>query len=246
MKVILTVLVCSIAFAAAAETFDHAPYTAILASHVNEGRVTYARLKANRESLDEYLNQTGAVERAVFDAWPEDEQLAFLINLYNAATLKLIIDNYPVSSIKSLGGLARSPWRLDFVPLFGKLVSLDHIEHGIIRKAYHEPRIHFALVCAAKSCPPLRNEAYIGRQLEEQLNSQAETFLRDNTKNRVDPSTGTLQLSSIFKWYLQDFATDQAGLIAYVKPYLPSGDVAWLQDNKAKVSYLEYDWTLNE
>ncbi len=188
----------------------------------------------------------GGVSREDFDGWPEPERLAFLINLYNAATLQLIVDNYPVSSIKSLGGLARSPWSRDFVSLFGKVVSLDDIEHTIIRKEYAEPRIHFALVCAAKSCPPLREEAFVGERLDAQLTSQAEVFLRDATKNRLDPASGTLQLSSIFKWYLQDFAKDPAGLVTYVTPFLQPGEQAWLADHKVRVSYLEYDWSLNE
>lgn len=246
IRVLLTLSLVSLCSAALAAPFEHAPFTAILESHVHEGRVDYAGLKANRDLLDDYLKQLGEVTRENFDGWAEPERLAFLINLYNAATLQLIIDNYPVTSIKSLGGIARSPWSRDFVSLFGKVVSLDDIEHAIIRKEFAEPRIHFALVCAAKSCPPLRNEAYIGKHLDAQLTNQAESFLRDPTKNRLDSASGTLHLSSIFKWYLQDFAKDPAGLVAYLTPFLQQGDQAWLEDNKARVNYLEYDWSLNE
>src|SRR4029434_9265868 len=132
------------------------------------------------------------------------QRIAFWINAYNAFTLRLILDHYPIASIRRIGWLPGAAFRERFIPmqgLKGETISLDDIENGTLRSAFREPRIHFALVCAARSCPPLRREAYRGADLDRQLDDQARIFLRDATKNRVDAATRTLYLSSIFKWF---------------------------------------------
>ncbi len=231
---------------AAAGTFDqsHGALDAILKARVSQGLVDYTGLQADRAPLDAYLAQAGAVPMSEFQQWSRDEQLAFLINVYNASTLQLIIDGYPIDSIKSLGSLVKSPWSKETVLLFGKKVSLDTLEHKIIRKNYKEPRIHFALVCAAMGCPPLRGEAYTGIRLEEQLEAQAKEFLTTPEKNRVDAEQKTLWLSPIFKWYGEDFETTSKSLAAFVAPYVGAAEGANLEDYS--IEYTDYDWSLNE
>lgn len=236
-------LVIVLAATGNAATYDHShgALDAILKARVSAGLVDYAGLKAERAPLDAYLTEAGSVPMATFQQWSKDEQLAFLINVYNGATLQLIIDGYPVDSIKSLGGLVKSPWAKESVLLFGKKISLDTLEHKIIRKNYTEPRIHFALVCAAMGCPPLRNEAYQGARLEEQLEAQTKEFLTTPEKNRVDAEKKVVWLSPIFKWYGEDFQTGGGALLAYLAPYLGQTSL-----DGYDVEYTDYDWALNE
>lgn len=220
--------------------FDHSGFNAVLKSYVDsKGQVDYPALKSNRVALDTYLRETGAVTESEFKGWSRDEQLAFLINVYNAETLQLIVDNYPTKSIRKLGGLLTSAWDKKTVILFGKEETLNYLEHDTIRVDYaDEPRIHFALVCAAKGCPPLRNEAYLASKLEAQLEDQARTFLTDTEKNRIE--SDTLYLSSIFDWYGDDFTKTGQTLNEYVAPFM-KGDPAG-----KKVKFTDYDWSLNE
>ncbi len=214
----------------------HTPYDKILKSYVKNGKVNYVALKQQRKPLDDYLNEMAKVTPGIFNAWNKDERLAYLINLYNAATLQLIIDNYPLKSIKDIGSLFTSPWDKKFVRLFGQNVSLDHIEHDIIRKEYFEPRIHLALVCAAKSCPFLRSEAYLGRILSNQLDQQGIQFFASPAGLRVDHAKQKVYLSSIMKWYKEDFAS----VIDFAQKYSKE------KFNGYKVDWLKYDWSLNE
>lgn len=223
----------------------HARFTRLLADQVEAGRVDYAALKARPGELDAYLGELAAVTRPEFDRWEKPGQLAFLINLYNAATLHLIVENYPVKSIKDIGGFFKSPWKLPIVRLWGDLVTLDTVEHDLLRAKYAEPRLHFALVCAAKSCPPLRPEAYVGDRLDAQLNDQAKQFLTDPTKNRVDSAAQTLWLSSIFKWFEGDFTSGGKTLPEFVAPYLSEADRQALAAGRFKVRFTDYDWSLN-
>lgn len=227
----------------AAADFDqtHAPLDAILTQYVQDGLVDYGALKAGREPLDRYLETVGAVPLADFQRWKRPEQLAFLINLYNAATLQLIVDHYPVDSIKSIGTLLNGPWSRDSVLLFGKRISLDTLEHKIIRKNYTEPRIHFALVCAALGCPPLRAEAYQGSLLEAQLDGQVRDFLDTPDKNWLDVDAKRIHLSPIFKWYRKDFEAGGGSLQAFVAPYM-AGDASL---EGFDVTFTDYDWSLN-
>lgn len=224
---------------------DHGSFDKLLGQYVRDGLVDYGALKANREPLDAYLDGAGAVTSGEFQAWPRNDRLAFLINLYNAATLRLIIDAYPVDSIKSLGSLLSSPWDKKVVGLFGDTISLDRLEHEIIRKDFEEPRIHFALVCAALGCPPLRGEAYRGAALEAQLEEQTRSFLQTREKNYLDREKQVLWLSPIFKWYRADFEVGGKSLVDFVTPYLNAGEgAATLAD--VDVSFTHYDWRLND
>lgn len=237
-----------LAWAQPAAVFDHSHvrYTEILAAHVDsEGFVDYAGLKTDPDPLGRYIDTLGAVEKSEFDRWSQDQQLAFLINLYNAQTLKLVIDHHPVTGIKGIGGI-RGPWKIKVVPLWGRKKSLDQLEHEIIRPNYSEPRIHFALVCAARSCPPLRSEAYCATSLDKQLTDQGRRFLNDQSKNRFDSRNRTLYLSRIFEWFEEDFTANTPSLPAYVAPFLPESARRALAVGKIEVMYLDYDWSLND
>lgn len=233
---ILSVVLFSSSFL---QAFDHSGINLVLKRYVNDsGMVDYASLKTNRAGLDGYLKTTAAVSESTFDGWGNDEQLAFLINVYNAETLQYIVDNHPITSIKKLGGIISTPWDKKNVGLLGDQVSLNHLEHKVIRANYSEPRIHFALVCAAKGCPPLRNEAFTATKLESQLESQAKVFLNQITKNRLEGDT--LYLSTIFKWYGGDFKDGGRSVSEYVDPFIEGVTAG------KSIEWTEYDWSLNE
>jgi hypothetical protein len=238
MKIIL-ILFTFLLPASLIQAFDHSSLDSILKRYVDgSGMVDYAILKTNRTGLDTYLKTTGAVSQSTFDGWGKDEQLAFLINVYNAETLQYIIDNHPLVSIKKLGGIISTPWDKKNVVLLGENVSLNHLEHRVVRPNYDEPRIHFALVCAAKGCPPLRSEAYTATKLEEQLESQAKAFLNQSSKNRFEK--GKLYLSTIFKWYGGDFKGGGQTVSGYVDSYIEGATAG------ADIEWTDYDWSLNE
>lgn len=239
--------------------FDHRHilFTEVLQEHVRwntDGTATtvdYAALKAHPETLEKYLQSLSAVSRKEFDGWTSDQQLAFLINAYNAFTLKLIINNYPVESIKNIGRFWQNPWRIRFFRLLGEDMHLDQVEHDIIRKPgdYDEPRIHFAVNCAAVGCPALRDRAFTAGQLEKQLDDGTRRFLRDRTRNYFDPDTGVLRVSSIFRWYRKDFET--AGTLSeWLARYAYELAKNEQQHQKIKagvpVTFLDYDWKLND
>jgi hypothetical protein len=244
--------------------FDHGRWNLLLSKHVIVSAdglsttVDYASLGVNREPLQSYLEETSRVSRASFDAWETSDQLAFLINLYNAATVELILDNMgssdPIDSIRDIGSLFTSAWELERVALFGKLVTLDAIEHDKIRGwgRYNEPRIHFAVNCAAIGCPALRAEAYTGDALEAQLEDATRKFLSDRSRNYFDGRR--LRLSSIFKWYREDFERGWSGsgaLGEFVARYSSELGLSIEQRNELArgdlgIRFLSYDWGLNQ
>lgn len=231
-----------------AHAFDHSHSALdhVLKAHVRDAAVDYVALKAAPGPLDACLDQLAAVSEAEFNGWTEAERLAFLINLYNAATLKLIAENYPVKSIKSIGWVPGSAWKQAGVRLFGKKISLDEVEHGIIRKQSKEARVHFALVCAARGCPPLRAEAFVAARLDAQLQDQGMIFIRDRGKNRADVATRTLYLSKIFKWFAGDFEAASGSVQKFVAPFFPEESRAALAVGDFKIAYTDYDWSLND
>jgi len=228
---------------------EHAAWTNLLRRYVSHGLVDYAALKRGRSELDGYLSSLESLERSDLEAWPRADQLAFWINAYNAYTVRLVLDHYPLRSIRSIGFLPGSAFKRKFIPLervaAGKL-SLDDIEHRILREQFHEPRIHFAIVCASRSCPVLRDEAYRGRDLDAQLDEAARAFLRDPARNRYDPASRTLSLSSIFKWFRGDFEAAAGTLPAFVARYADESTAEALRRSGVHVEFLEYDWSLNE
>lgn len=234
--------------ARAAEPFDqtHARFARVLAAVVKDALVDYKKLKADPTELDAYLQAVASVPAAEFARWSEADRLALLLNLYNAQTLRLIVNHYPVKSIRSIGLLPGAAWSELNVRFGGQILTLDHLEHKIIRVDYREPRIHFAVVCAALGCPPLRGEPFMGARLNEQLDDQTRQFLATPAKNRFDAAKNTLHLSPIFKWYAGDFTQPAGSLARYVKPFLPEAQRAALTDpDKVKVKFTDYDWALN-
>ncbi len=231
-----------------ASDFDHshALFGKVLDAFVEDGWVDYAGLKRNPADLKAYLGQIASISWTEFGKWSEPEQIAFLSNLYNAATLQLIIDHYPVESIKKIGSRWKGPWKLKVVSLFGEKVTFDHVEHDLIRKDHNEPRVHFALVCAARSCPPLRGEPYIPGKLDEQLQDQGRIFLNTPSKNRVDLENRTVYLSKIFKWFSGDFEEASGSILAFVRPYFPKDISKQLEEDEFAVEYMDYDWALND
>lgn len=254
----------------------HDPFSALLSEHVktiDEGastQVDYSGFQQNSERLTRYLNSLAKVKQSTFDSWSEAEQLAFLINAYNAYTIDLILTEYPeIDSIRDLGGFFSSPWKKEIAPLLGKTRTLDEIEHELIRgqnkqnKGYNEPRIHFAVNCASIGCPALREEAYVGAKLDSQLDAQTKRFLADTSRNRMDGNI--LKLSRIFDWYREDFENNAGleskswqdqknvnteNLSQFLLLYqdalnLSELQVLALEQGKADIVFLDYDWALN-
>ncbi|MDX2019025.1 MAG: DUF547 domain-containing protein [Deltaproteobacteria bacterium] len=228
---------------------DHKAWDALLNTYVKRGRVAYGRLKqAARSELDAYLHALAAVGRPEYMSWSNEQRMAFLINAYNAATVKLVLDHYPLKSIKSIGLLPGAAFREDFITLPALAdgeISLNHIEHEVLRKKFRDPRIHFAIVCASTSCPELRPEAYVARRLHAQLDDAARRFLADTGKNRYDGTSDTLFVSAIFDWFQTDFEKSAGSVTAFVKRYLPPDQAAGITPSKTRLKHLDYDWSLN-
>lgn len=211
-------------------------------------RVRYAALKTHPDDLNAYLARVARVSLAEFSSFSEKQRLAFLINAYNALTVKLIRDHYPVKSIRDIGGLFSNPWKRKFFTLFGEKHCLDDIEHEILRKKFDEPRIHFALVCASKGCSALQNKAFVATRLDEQLESAASLFLHDPKRNRFDAKAGVVYLSRIFKWYGEDFEKISGSVKRFVAPRMAkdTSEEEAIKSRNIKIDYPDYDWSLNE
>jgi hypothetical protein len=220
---------------------DASGYDALLKRHVHHGVVDYKGLgaPAARAVLKRYLAELAEVSLpAVGD---RQQQIATLINAYNARVIDHVIDgNSPATIWGRAMFFFRHRWRL-----FGETMSLDHLEQQIIRKRYNEPRVHFALVCASLSCPPLRSEAYDGKRLNGQLDDQARTFINDAAKNRFDAAAKRLELSMIFQWYGADFAKAAGAVPPYLAHFVPPATAAWIIAPAVTVDFLPYDWSLN-
>ncbi len=257
---------------AQAQRFDHAIFDSVLARFVQDGRVDYAALQAERAQLDRYLERVASVSAEEFRAWPRSERIAYLINAYNAYVLQTVIDHYPIRGTGFFGKLVH-PKRFAFPSnsirhiggvfdgirhrVAGREMTLDDIEHGTLRAEYREPRIHFALVCAAASCPPLRREAYRGDRLDEQLDDQARLFLNDPRQNRYEVQRGRVYLSKLFDWFGEDFAGFAAedgysadaklnGVLSFISRYVRQPIAEFLRGGGYEVHFLDYDWTLND
>lgn len=218
---------------------DHMIWDQLLKKYVkDDGLVDYKGFQQEDELLQLYLDQLSL--QAPTSEWSEEEKLAYWINAYNAFTVKIIADNYPLSSISELHrvpGVA-TIWHEELFEIGGQASSLNQIEHGILRRDFEEPRIHFAINCASMSCPELRAEAYVPEKLEEQLMEQARLFLRQDIRNQINPQE--IKLSRIFFWFKGDF-TKQGTLIDFINQYL---DEKVSQD--ADIQFLEYDWSIND
>ena len=215
-----------------AKAINHQLWGELLDQYVDEqGNVDYVSFSKNVEPLNDYLEYLASFEPQ--EHWAKDEILAFYINLYNAATVKLILQHYPVTSIRKIN----QPWAKKRIRLGDKELSLNEIEHKILRKM-NEPRIHFAINCASASCPKLPTAPFEAETLEKQLEKVSWEFLNDPNRNQI--TSDSVALSALFKWYRKDF-TQEGSLLDYINQYTDQPI-----SPKAKVSYLKYDWSLNE
>ena len=241
---------------ASTKTFSYDDYGAVLANYVNEqGLVNYEALQVNQVKLDAFNAALAAVTPETYASWSEQEQLAFLINAYNAFTLQSIVDQNPLKkSIKDIPGV----WKRRKFDIAGQSKTLDNIEHDTIRVDFKEPRIHVALVCAAMSCPPLRHEPYRAENLNAQLDDQVRKFIASPHGFQIKRNEGRVYLSSIFKWYGQDWQpsyeiegkfagnSKERAVLNFLSNYLTQDDKEYLEQGNYKISYLDYDWSLNK
>ena len=214
------------------ESFNHNLWDSLLKTHVsNNGNVNYRAFKKDKTSLDNYIS--AIAENMPDDSWSKNETLAYWINAYNALTIDLIIRNYPVKSIKDI----KDPWGQKLWKLGNRWYDLNEIEPQILRKM-DEPRIHFAIVCASFSCPKLQNFAFNATDLETQLTESTKTFLTDSNRNII--TENELKISRIFQWFNKDFKQN-GSVVDFINTYT-NIDI----NPKAKTSYLDYNWDLNE
>jgi len=212
---------------------DYILYKDFLKKYVSSnGRVNYAEIKKNEAELNDLvmLFKSNFIDKS----WTKNEQLSYWINTYNLFTIQLIIQNYPTTSITKISS---KPWDIHFINLNGNKYSLNQIENEIIRKQFNEPRIHFALNCASKSCPILLNKPFTPQNLNSLLTEQTKRFLNDSSKNSFD--SNSIQISSIFDWYKIDFDS-QGGVINFINKYTTRN----LESQK--ISFMEYSWELND
>lgn len=262
---LITLLVAGIG--QAQSDFHYEDYALALDSYVDgQGMVNYQALKVGRESLDAFTRRLAALDEKTYNGWSSDAKVAFWINTYNGLTLKAIIDNYPIkasrlrslrfpkNSIRQISGV----WTKLKHPVMGQERTLDDIEHKILRAQFNEPRIHMALVCAAMGCPALRNEPYTAEAFDEQLDDQTRRFVAHTEKFRIDRKDSRVYLSSIFKWFGEDFiptygtkkfsghSRDKNAVLNFVSQFLSEEDQTYLHRGDYSIKYLDYDWSLNE
>lgn len=226
---------------------EHLKWTAILKKVVTVNapisRVNYQTLIQNKHDLYNYLSSLQAVSKVEYQQYTPDQQLAFLINTYNARQMQQVIEHYPIASIKEAAPFYSTPWNTSFFTLFGEDSTLNTVEHQYIRKQFKEPRIHFAVNCASIGCPPILNEAYTASKLEAQLEAATINFLGNKKLNYYQADGSAIILSKIFDWYEDDFGD----VIKFVRPYLPNQNgVKTMPLRTLKIKYSSYDWSLNE
>lgn len=213
-----------------------ADFNALLKAHVTEtGFVDYKSLKKNETKLDVYLTYLNKTSPS--KDWSADKEKAFWINVYNAYTLKIILENYPLKSITSISNKGKSAWKTSFVKVGGKTYTLDHVEHEILRKKFKDPRIHVGVNCASGSCPKLGNMAFTEANIDSELERLMKEFINDPTRNKL--SAKKVEISEIFNWFKGDFTAD-GSVIDYLNRYAKTP-----VNKKAKIKYLTYDWSLN-
>lgn len=262
--------------AVSAQGPDHSGWDDILQKHTVNGLVEYSALKKDSSGLDAYLAALTETSAADYKSWNREERMAFWINAYNAVTIHGILINYPIeqggffarrrfpqSSIRQI----KDFWKTEFIELAGSPVTLDGIEHGILRKEFADPRIHFSIVCASAGCPVLLDRAYSAENIDEQLGKDAIRFIADTEKVRLDRKDNVLYVSEIFKWYRDDFkrwdksdkpenvktpewlkrySSHDRGFVQFIVDYAPQDISEYIVDMSPKLKYMEYDWTLNE
>jgi hypothetical protein len=220
---------------------NHEIWAELLGKYVTADGVNYTGFKKDEDRLDQYLR---VLENTDPEKLPRNEQYAYYINTYNAWTIKLILSGYPgVQSIKDFGTILKSPWQKEWVRVNGDVITLDHVEHDILRPRYKDPRVHFAINCSAASCPPLRPEPYLADKLDQQLDDSTRAFINKVSNYRLEGNT--LYVSRIFKWFSDDFNEDALGFyLQYAEGQLKEKLIRY--KDRIQVKYLHYDWSLND
>ncbi len=214
------------------KNLNHSTWNLLLKKYVSDqGKVDYLGFKKDLTELNAYLEWLS--NSIPLETWSKDQKMAFWINAYNALTIQLIVDRYPISSIKDIF----NPWNIKVITIANKSLSLNNIEHDILRKM-GDPRIHFGIVCASISCPKLQNEAFSTQNINRLLNKASKEFLADTTKNNI--TTNSVELSKIFKWFAKDFK-QEGSLIDFLNRY---SDITIASDSK--ISFKDYNWGLND
>jgi len=217
----------------AQQSFDHALWDQVLSINVSaNGKVNYDGVIENSSTLHKYLTQLS--HHPPTEKWHKKEKMAYWINAYNAYTIKLIIDNYPIKSIKDI----HSPWKKKFFKINEVYYSLNDLEHTILRK-FEDPRIHFAINCASFSCPIVWNKAFTSDNIEEVLDTLTKKFINDPQRNKI--TDDTISISKIFLWYKKDFKVNGGDVTTFINKY-----AATKIEKKAKKKYMDYDWSLNK
>jgi hypothetical protein len=224
-----------------ANPVQHGEWDVLVKKHVSKnGMVDYQGFLKDKKQLQVYLDKLSANRPT--SKWSKNEKMAFWINAYNAFTVKLILDHYPINSIKDIKKgipFVNSVWDITFIPMGKEKIDLNYIEHSILRKEFKDPRIHAAINCASFSCPLLRNEAYYASRLDEQLNDAMRRFVNDSQRNQLDKSN--IKISKIFSWFGGDFKLNGLSVVDYLNKYAKKR----VQPN-AKIDFLEYQWELND
>jgi hypothetical protein len=272
MRTFVAIVAFLLAASAAAQGFDHEhkAWSALLKKHVvlidggKASQTRYAGFQQDRAALKGYLDALSRVTPAEFQGWSKAQQMAFLINAYNALVVEKVLTRYPgLKSIWDFGKLFGNPFKDRYFTLLGREGSLDWIEHEVLRKpgVYDEPRVHYTVNCASVGCPMLREEAYVAARLEAQLEEQARRFLADRSRNRYQPEGNRLEVSRIFDWYQEDWTSGYRGLEGkgpalrtreqYFAGYAelladrPEHRKA-IEERQAALRFLDYDWRLND
>ncbi|MCI5045804.1 MAG: DUF547 domain-containing protein [Aquisalinus sp.] len=231
------------------EAVDHAAWGTFLGKYLKTAEtgpnlVAYGQVSAeDKQALKDYIDSLEAIDPTRLS---EDEAFAYWVNLYNSVTIEVILDNYPVDSIRDIrsGVFAAGPWKMDLVQVNGEDLSLDNIEHDILREYFNEPRVHYAVNCASIGCPNLVAEPYTGETLEAQLEAGAIRYVNDPRGVSFDDD-GDVTLSSIYKWFKEDFGTSQTQVLAHVRRYADD-DLRAKLANVSRIDGYKYDWALNE
>lgn len=269
---LLALLLTAFPLISNAQSFDHdhKTWSTLLKKHVvlidggKASQMRYAGLAQDRAALKNYLDTLSKVSAQEFSGWTKAQQMAFLINAYNAWTAEKILTRYPnIKSVWDFGKIFGNPFKDKFFMLFGREFTLDMIEHETLRKpgVYNEPRVHFAANCASVGCPMLREEAYVAERLDAQLEEQTRRFLADRSRNRYNATDNTLEVSEIFKWFSEDWTSGYRGF-DNKGPAMQSREQFFakyavlladqpaqqklIAERKATIRHLDYDWALND
>jgi len=271
-NILFTLLFAALPLSASAQAFDHdhQAWAALLKKHVvlidggKASQLRYAALAQERPALKSYLASLSKVSAQEFAGWSKPQQMAFLINAYNAYTAEKILTRYPnIKSIWDFGKIFGNPFKDKFFTLLDREFTLDMIEHETLRKpgAYNEPRVHFAANCASVGCPMLREEPYVAAKLDAQLEEQTRRFLSDRSRNRYNAQDNALEVSEIFKWFSEDWTSGYRGFEGK-NPAMQSREQFFAQyaailadspahqqaitERKAGIRHLDYNWSLND